>query len=101
LGIGIGLNFRLMKLNSNFQHLPKAELVESYRASERRLIFLDYEGTLQFDTGEESVNIKDLSPPTRLIKLLTSLTNDPKNLIFIVTGREKSTLDEWFGCKFN
>jgi len=87
-----------MKLNANFQHLPKTELVESYRVSNRRLIFLDYEGTLQVDTGEESMNIQDLSPPNRLIKLLTSLSNDSRNAIFIVTGREKSTVDEWFGC---
>ena len=87
-----------MKLNANFQHLPKTELIESYRVSNRRLIFLDYEGTLQVDTGEESMNIQDLSPPNRLIKLLTSLSNDSRNAIFIVTGREKSTVDEWFGC---
>jgi trehalose 6-phosphate synthase/phosphatase len=90
-----------MKLNANFQHLPKTELVESYRVSNRRLIFLDYEGTLQVDTGEESMNIRDLSPPNRLIKLLTSLSNDSRNAIFIVTGREKSTVDEWFGCNIS
>ena len=89
-----------MKLMANFQHLPKSELIESYRVSERRLIFLDYEGTLQVDNGDETHNIEDLTPPNRLIKLLTSLTNDPRNAIFIVTGREKSTLDEWFGCKY-
>jgi trehalose 6-phosphate synthase/phosphatase len=96
--MGMGLNFRLLKLNSNFRHLAKAELLEAYRLSQRRLIFLDYEGTLQ---AVESVDdtTDDLKPQTRLLKLLTALSNDSKNLIFIVTGRQKNILDSWFGCK--
>jgi hypothetical protein len=39
----MGLNFRLMKLNPNFQHLNKNQLIEAYRQSSKRLIFLDYE----------------------------------------------------------
>jgi len=39
----MGLNFRLLKLNSNFQHLKKAEFVDAYKSSQRRLFFLDYE----------------------------------------------------------
>jgi len=39
----MGLNFRLMKLNPNFQHMNKNHLIEAYRQSSKRLIFLDYE----------------------------------------------------------
>lgn len=39
----MGLNFRLMRLNPNFQHLSKNLLIDAYRQSSRRLIFLDYE----------------------------------------------------------
>ena len=30
------------------------------------------------------------------MKLLNSLSKDEKNIIYIVTGREKSYLDQWF-----
>jgi hypothetical protein len=39
----MGLNFRLMKLNPNFQHMNKSILMEAYKQSSKRLIFLDYE----------------------------------------------------------
>lgn len=38
----------------------------------------------------------ELAPSARLLKLLNSLTKDEKNIIFIITGREKCYLDEWF-----
>lgn len=38
----------------------------------------------------------DLKPSSRLIKLLNSLTKDEKNIIYIVSGRERSYLDQWF-----
>jgi len=47
----------------------------------------------------ENENIKpmiELAPSPRLIKLLNSLSKDEKNMIYIVTGREKCYLDEWF-----
>ncbi len=47
----------------------------------------------------ENENIKpmvELAPSPRLLKLLNSLTKDEKNIIYIVTGREKWYLDEWF-----
>jgi hypothetical protein len=96
--MGMGLNFRLLKLNSNFRHLAKADLLEAYRASSRRLIFLDYEGTIQSCESMDE-NTDDLKPQPRLLKLLTALSNDSKNLIFIVSGRQKHTLDQWFSCK--
>lgn len=95
----MGLNFRILKLNSNFQHLSKNELMDAYRNSERRLIFLDYEGTLQ---GSDSDDIsKGITPTPRLVKLLNSLTNDPKNMIWIVSGRQRIYLSEWFKGKNN
>lgn len=44
-------------------------------------------------------NNEAYKPSTRLIKLLTALSNDPKNLVFIVTGRERKYLSKWFSCK--
>lgn len=96
----MGLNLRLMKLNSNFQHLNKNELMDSFRMSERRLLFFDYEGTLQEceykNENAKSQHTPNCAPSTRLMKLLTALSSDPRNTIFIISGSQKNHLDEWF-----
>ncbi|EEC84489.1 hypothetical protein OsI_31155 [Oryza sativa Indica Group] len=56
----------------------------------RRLIFMDYDGTL---VPQSSVN---KVPSAEVISILTSLCNDPKNCVFIVSGRDRTTLSEWF-----
>ena len=94
--MGMGLNFRLLKLNANFRHLSKNDLLDAYRHSKRRLIFLDYEGTILSCDSEDD---KEIAPDQRLLKLLAALSDDCKNLIFIVSGRRKCQLDEWFKCK--
>ena len=93
----MGLNFRLLKLNNNFRHLSKIELLEAYRLSKRRLIFLDYEGTiLSCESGDD----EKCTPDTRLLKLLTALSDDCRNLVFITSGRPRKHLDKWFSSIF-
>ncbi|GAA4851710.1 bifunctional alpha,alpha-trehalose-phosphate synthase (UDP-forming)/trehalose-phosphatase [Algivirga pacifica] len=69
----------------------KKELKKRYDRAENRIMFLDYDGTLKgFDNDPKSV-----FPDQELINLLTKLTNDPKNTIVVISGRDKYTLNEW------
>ena len=43
LGAGIGLNFTLMKIPSNFKELNTKLILEDYDKARKRLILLDYE----------------------------------------------------------
>jgi trehalose 6-phosphate synthase/phosphatase len=95
----MGLNFRILKLNSNFQHLSKNELLDAYRNSDKRLIFFDYEGTLQVCEDQEDINTQGLAPTPRLVKLLNALSSDPRNKIWIVSGRSRDMLGELFASK--
>lgn len=97
LGAGIGLNFRLMKISSNFKELDKGALIRDYDKSRRRLILLDYEGTLP-TTSQSLVEYqsKGLSPSPKILNVLDHLTKDKRNTIFIVTGREAKLVSEWF-----
>ncbi|GKB54437.1 probable alpha,alpha-trehalose-phosphate synthase [UDP-forming] 10 [Tanacetum coccineum] len=61
----------------------------AYKRSNRRAIFLDYDGILI----PHSSIMK--SPSPELITILNTLCDDPKNTMFIVIGRGKSTLSEW------
>jgi hypothetical protein len=43
IGTGIGLNFTLIKLSSQFQKLNIKKCIEDYKKAKRKLILLDYE----------------------------------------------------------
>lgn len=69
------------------------DLVPELRSRNRRLILLDYEGTLCHPAG-----LADLAVPTTSIKrYLQRLSQDPRNSVYIMSGRSKAVLDRWFG----
>lgn len=88
-GIGLGLGFRVISLSPSFRKLSIDHIVSSYRLTNRRAIFLDYDGTVV----PQSSLIK--SPSPEVITVLNALSSDPKNTVFIVSGRGRTSLDEW------
>ncbi|RWW54648.1 hypothetical protein BHE74_00038765 [Ensete ventricosum] len=88
--LGFGLNFRVLFLSPNFRKLTLNHIVSSYKNTYRRAIFLDYDGTIM---PESSVN---KTPSQETISILNGLCSDPNNTVFIVSGRGKDSLSEWF-----
>src|SRR5690606_11020475 len=68
------------------------QIQDSYRQANRRLIFLDYDGTLVNFTDDPG----DAAPDAALINLLAGLAKDTRNRIVLISGRKRDTLDEWF-----
>lgn len=67
--------------------------VGEYSKAEKRLIFLDYDGTLvRFFKQPE-----DAKPDKELMNILARLCKDKRNEVVIISGRDKDTLEEWFG----
>ena len=100
LGVDDTFNFKLKKINSKFNKLNVDLITKFYGQSFKRLIFLDYEGTLPSeDTGQVKVDklFKDRRPSEEILNILTDLSNDKKNSVFIVAGKGKSQLEDWFG----
>ncbi|EYU42464.1 hypothetical protein MIMGU_mgv1a001200mg [Erythranthe guttata] len=89
-GIGFGLNSRVVALGPNFRKLSVEHIVSAYKETRSRLILLDYDGTMM------PPDLVDKSPSGEVISLLNSLCNDPKNVVFIVSGRGKDSLGKWF-----
>ncbi|KAH6835370.1 trehalose phosphatase/synthase 11 [Perilla frutescens var. hirtella] len=89
-GIGFGLNSRVVALGPNFRKLSVEHIVTAYNSTNRRLILLDYDGTMM---PRDRV---DKTPSPQVISVLNSLCNDPKNVVFIVSGRGKDPLGKWF-----
>ncbi|KAI5170582.1 trehalose 6-phosphate synthase/phosphatase [Nematocida sp. LUAm3] len=65
---------------------------KSYNEANKRLILLDYDGTLT----EIVPNPRDAKPTPEILSLLKGLTEDKRNKVFLVTGRGKEEAEEWF-----
>lgn len=88
-GIGLGLGFRVVSLSPSFRKLSVDHIVSSYKRTNRRAIFLDYDGTVV----SQSCMIR--SPSPEVVNMLNSLCNDPNNTVFIVSGRGTDPLSDW------
>lgn len=90
----VQLSFYAKKINSKILEKIKSE----YNSAEKRSIFLDYDGTL---TGFKK-NPNDAKPDEELHNLLYKLEEDPRNIITIISGRDRKSLETWFeGHKIN
>lgn len=72
----------------NFNLIRKA-----YEKAKRRLILLDYDGTL----SPFYSNPMKAKPSANTIELLKKIADDSRNKVVICSGRDKQTLDAWFG----
>ncbi|MGN6567651.1 MAG: bifunctional alpha,alpha-trehalose-phosphate synthase (UDP-forming)/trehalose-phosphatase, partial [Flavipsychrobacter sp.] len=64
-----------------------------YMYAQKRLLFLDYDGTLVPFTRRP----EDAFPDTEVLRTLERLGNDIKNNVVVISGRDKATLDKWLG----
>eukprot|EP00388_Colpodella_angusta_P006923 GDKJ01020001.1.p1 GENE.GDKJ01020001.1~~GDKJ01020001.1.p1 ORF type:complete len:728 (-),score=7.62 GDKJ01020001.1:1914-4097(-) len=69
------------------------DITQKYSNAEKRVLFLDYDGTLVGFAG----NIEQAAPNAELYELLEKLTADPANTVVIISGRKHETLEKWFG----
>lgn len=76
-------------------HVKK--VVKAYEEAYKRILFLDYDGTL---SGFKK-NPEDAKPDEELYGILEKLTQDPKNTVTIISGRDKETLGRWFDTSWN
>jgi trehalose 6-phosphate synthase/phosphatase len=81
-------------LKNKFVNEPVCQLIDAaYSKAQRRLIVLDYDGTL---SGFKN-NPMDAKPTTETMYLLSRLCKDKSNKVVINSGRDKENLDLWFG----
>jgi len=84
------MNIRRTKL---LNESAQQKLKEKYKNASKRLLLLDYDGTLM----DFQDNPKAVVPDKELIKLLSRLKKDKKNRLVIISGRDHQTLENWFG----
>lgn len=70
----------------------RENLVKAYASSQRRILFLDYDGTLSpFKERPETA-----VPGAILLAILSTLVEDSRNNLVIISGRHKALLEKWF-----
>jgi trehalose 6-phosphate synthase/phosphatase len=71
----------------------REQLIDAYGRATNRLLLLDYDGTLTPLVRHPGL----ASPPESILKLLESLSCDKRNTIILISGRDRQTLESWFG----
>jgi len=66
---------------------------EAFNSAERRLLFLDYDGTLVGFSG----NPDSVKPCERIINSLSKLAALPNTEVVVISGRKHDTLEAWVG----
>jgi trehalose 6-phosphate synthase/phosphatase len=72
--------------------LPRAQAVRDFREARRRLLILDYDGTLVGYTATP----RQATPPPELLNLLGRLSGLPATTVCLLSGRARADLDRWF-----
>jgi trehalose 6-phosphate synthase/phosphatase len=70
------------------------QIAQQYRAAGRRIIFLDYDGTLVPFSRYPELAV----PSEPVLAQLRRLAADAKNTLVIVSGRKQEFLEKWFGA---
>ena len=82
----IGINKKVITQN-------KLSIIKKkYDKAEKRLLVLDYDGTLSAFVN----NPEDAKPTERTLQLLKNMVNDKRNKVVINSGRNHEVLDKWF-----
>jgi trehalose 6-phosphate synthase/phosphatase len=79
------------------QRLQPSEIRDAYAHTHRRLLILDYDGTLV----PFAKRPQQATPPPLVLDLLSALASDPKNRVALLSGRTAENLDGWFGTVRN
>lgn len=77
----------------NPPYLDEELFIQRYRGAKRRLMLFDYDGTLSpiCKTPDEARPLPDM------LAGLSRMVDDPRNLVYIISGRDQVCLDNWLG----
>lgn len=73
--------------------LDKKALLAHFQRAKKRLFLLDYDGTLTPIVVDPQAAI----PSHHLLETINTLSTDPNNSIWIISGRDQVFLDKWLG----
>jgi len=76
----------------------RSEIRSAYRQAKKRILFLDYDGTLVGFRSKPEMAV----PDEELFILLDGLASDPDTELVLISGRDSNTFGKWFGnCNYS
>jgi len=69
------------------------QVIRQFKQAKRRLILLDYDGTLVPFAPEPHL----ATPDPALLDTIRSLAADPGSELYLISGRDRHVLEKWFG----
>ncbi len=82
-------------LSKKISPVIENEIVEQYKKAEKRVLFLDYDGTLV----NYQKSPRKAKPDEELYHILDTLSKNDNTTVVLITGRGKETFDQWFSTK--
>lgn len=76
------------------KRLRASEIRDAYMRASRRLVILDYDGTLTPFAKQPW----QAAPSPVVLRLLSTLASEPRNCVALMSGRTAENLDRWFGA---
>lgn len=73
----------------------QSNIKHQFKKSKKRLLLFDYDGTLVRITHPPD----RAKPGDRVRELLERLSADERNIVVLISGRDKDTIEKWFGCR--
>ena len=80
-------------VHKKVEMLHQKTVLTAYQKAKKRLILLDYDGTLM----PFKENPMQAYPTSAIYRLIKALSIDPKNDVVIISGRDHETLESWLG----
>ncbi|RHY11204.1 hypothetical protein DYB25_000190 [Aphanomyces astaci] len=114
MGYGLGLGYRMLEFHAGFKMLETDQVVRAYRHTFRRVLLFDYGNTLaqenlpqnnfsKYIKGDDGGGLSgDLEHDTpkaspELLKALSKLCSDPRNTVFVLSGKDRQDLERTLG----
>jgi trehalose 6-phosphate synthase/phosphatase len=82
-----------LSLTLTLNEWHRNRLTSSFAGSKKRLILLDYDGTLVPFRDD----YRKAAPPESLLRLLEELGRNQSNEVVVISGRSADDLEKWFG----
>ena len=73
----------------------QTKMTSAFKNAEKRLFLLDYDGTLVGFKNDP----QEAKPDEELFTLLDNINKNPNTDVVIISGRDRETLERWFGHK--
>ncbi|KAF9127625.1 threalose-6-phosphate phosphatase [Mortierella sp. 14UC] len=74
-------------------YLDLSVITDQYHKAKKRLLMFDYDGTLTPIRKTPGAAV----PQEHMLKALSALCADPKNIVWVISGRDQKVLEDWLG----